>query len=82
MGGGMMTIWRNMFKDTLLILFQSWDNPSKEMKNVGWSFPTIENKLEMKWMNLHGYNNYKVMANLDIATLVAIFPPRIVELPG
>jgi len=31
---------------------------------------------------LHGFNNYKVMANLDFATLVAIFPPRILKLLG
>jgi hypothetical protein len=31
---------------------------------------------------LHGFNNYKVMANLDLATRIAIFPSRIVELFG
>ncbi len=31
---------------------------------------------------LHGFNNYKVMANLDLTTLVEIFPSRIVELLG
>jgi hypothetical protein len=31
---------------------------------------------------LNGFNNYKVMANLDLATLVAIFPSRIVEVLG
>jgi hypothetical protein len=29
---------------------------------------------------LHGFNNYKVMANLDLTTLIAIFPSRILEL--
>jgi hypothetical protein len=29
-----------------------------------------------------GFNNCKVMANLDLATLVAIFSSRIVELLG
>jgi hypothetical protein len=31
---------------------------------------------------LHGSNNYKVMANLDLATLVAVFLSRILELLG
>jgi hypothetical protein len=31
---------------------------------------------------LYGFNNYKVMANLDLATLIAIFPSRILELLG
>jgi hypothetical protein len=32
--------------------------------------------------NVHGFNNFKVMANLDLATLIAIFPSRILELLG
>jgi hypothetical protein len=31
---------------------------------------------------MHGFNNCKVMANLDLATLFAIFSSRIVELLG
>jgi hypothetical protein len=31
---------------------------------------------------LHGFNNYKGMANLDLATLIEIFPSRILELLG
>jgi hypothetical protein len=27
---------------------------------------------------LHGFDNYKIMANLDLVTLVAIFASRIV----
>jgi hypothetical protein len=33
-------------------------------------------------VNLNLANNYKVMANLDLATLIAIFPSRILELLG
>jgi hypothetical protein len=29
---------------------------------------------------LHGFNNCKVMANLDLTTLAAIFPSKIVKL--
>ncbi len=47
------------------------------MKNVGWS----DDKKKMKG-TLHGFNNYKVMVNLDLATLVAIFSSRIVKLFG
>jgi hypothetical protein len=30
--------------------------------------------------NLHGFNNYKVKANLDLATLIALFPSKILKL--
>jgi len=30
--------------------------------------------------NLHGFNNSKVMASLDLATLVALFPSKILKL--
>jgi len=37
-----------------------------------------EKKLRRNEKTLHGFNKYKVMPHLDLATLVAIFPSRIV----
>jgi len=39
-------------------------------------------KLKRNERTLQGFNNYKIMANLDLATLIAIFPSRILKLLG